>query len=427
MWLLNTAKLTLEYFNETQVQKISYAVLSHAWGPDEVLFYEVQGNRAAIRRKAGWVKTVRFCEEAFARGYLHAWIDTCCIDKRNSADLSEAINSMYRYYHDSALCIIYLEDVHMYNKEADYSLPTPEPITRDELLARIRATRWLTRGWTLQELIAPARRSFFASDWSEIEDGDDLLDTIAESAQLSKRILEDRDLLRRFSIGERMKWASTRQTTREEDIAYCLAGIFDVSIPVLYGEGARNAFRRLQLEIMRTSFDMTIFAWRGDYDSSGLLARSPADFRDGPPSVLGPPEMIAPYAMTNAGLTICLGFDIKEGADGRKTGEHASGKHFPAALSCEVQAPSGQWEVPLVYLEPILGMSPLINGQKRRAYRRVRCAEWLTLSYQQIKDYTYEDIIVMEDENYDFIRRARERHKWHLARIERSNNGSWKT
>ncbi|KAK6954829.1 hypothetical protein Daesc_004798 [Daldinia eschscholtzii] len=402
-----------------------YAILSHAWGPEEVLFHEIQGDRAAIQGKAGWEKTVRFCKAALENGYTYAWIDTCCIDKRISADLSEAINSMYRYYYNSALCIIYLEDVHSYNKEADNSR---KAITREELLARIRTTRWLTRGWTLQELIAPSRRSYFASDWSEIEDGDDLLDTIAESAGISRRLLEDRDLLHRVCVGERMKWASNRQTTREEDIAYCLAGIFDVSIPVLYGEGGRNAFRRLQLEIMRMSFDMTIFAWRGDYESSGLLARSPADFRDVPPLALGPLEMVAPYSMTNTGLTICLGLGFQSRAGEQKIGRQASGEQLnvaelPAALLCEVQI-LGQWKVPLVYLEPVTDVNLFINGQRRKAYRRVRCAEWLTLSYEQLKDYTYDDIIVLEDENYDFICRARERHKWQLQRGLSSNDSS---
>lgn len=124
-------------------------------------------------------------------------------------------------------------------------------------------TRWLSRGWTLQELLAPARRCCFAGDWSVIAGGDDLLDALAATTKIDRGLLQNRDLLPGFCVAERMSWAAKRQTTRQEDVAYSLMGLFGVQMPVVYGEGARNAFKRLQLEIMQSSFHVTLFAWRG--------------------------------------------------------------------------------------------------------------------------------------------------------------------
>ncbi|KAI2784552.1 heterokaryon incompatibility protein-domain-containing protein [Daldinia loculata] len=410
MWLLNTEKLTLEYLNEAQVKGLSYAILSHTWGSDEILFHELRGDQEALQGRAGWAKMARFCKTALAYGFGYAWMDTCCIDKRNSADLSEAINSTYKYYYDSAVCFIYLEDVHKYADEASNSLGRAE-VTRDQLLARLRTTRWATRGWTLQECIAPERRCFLASDWSEIQDGDDLLDALAESTRIDKDLLKDRDLLRNFCIAERMKWASGRQTTRTEDVAYCLMGIFKVNMPVLYGEGAKNAFKRLQREIMQSSFDMTIFVWHGNYESSGLLAQSPSDFADTPPLGLWAPWDLSPFSMTNIGLSISLNIINEQDIDECGLLERLEGNKLLAALQCDVQTPTGQWEIPMIYLEPVLDANFLVKGKRWRAYRRIRCAERLTLPSKRLEGCSYEeDIIVLQDEQYELVCQAKEQH-----------------
>ncbi|OTB13577.1 hypothetical protein K445DRAFT_319796 [Daldinia sp. EC12] len=409
MWLLNTEKLTLGYFNEAQVKGLSYAVLSHTWGSDEILFHEIQGDRAPLQDRAGWKKLTSFCKTALIYGFRHAWMDTCCIDKRNSADVSEAINSMYTYYYDSDACFIYLEDVHKSADEATNSSGTAEA-TRDQLLERVRTTRWIRRGWTLQEFIAPKRRYFFTSDWYKIEDGDDLLDILASSTRIDKNLLKDRDLLHNFCIAERMNWASGRETTRVEDVAYCLMGIFKVNMPVLYGEGADNAFKRLQREIMQLSLDMTIFVWYGNYESSGLLARSPSDFANTPPLSLWPPWDLSPFSLTNIGLSICLNV-INE----KEFGEYgchkkSDGNVLLAALQCDALTPEGQWEIPVIYLEPVMAANTA-KGRGWGAYRRVRCAERLTMHPKRIECFRNRDIIVLQDEQYEMVCQAKEKYR----------------
>ncbi|OTB06721.1 hypothetical protein M426DRAFT_318783 [Hypoxylon sp. CI-4A] len=397
MWLLDTEKQSLGYFNEDQVAKTPYAILSHVWGSEEILFHEARDERAKIEDRAGWKKITRFCAAAKKHGFAYAWVDTCCIDKRSSADLTEAINSMYNYYRDASLCFIYLEDVH-------------PCANRDQLLAAVSTTRWLTRGWTLQELLASAQRCFFATDWSKIEGETELLDTIAESTGINRSLLGNRDMLRDFCIAERMKWAAKRNTTREEDRAYSLMGLFGVNIPALYGEGARNAFKRLQLEIMQTSFDMTIFAWRGNYESSGLLARSPADFVDTPPLGLWAPWDLSAFAMTNIGLTIRLNISIDYlmvNGDQRRAEEELT---YLAALQCDVQLPSGEWQVPMIYLEQVRGAGFSVDGKERLAYRRIRCAEWATVPSEQLEGCLTRYIIVLQDGHYALVKRSTAAH-----------------
>ncbi|XXG94512.1 hypothetical protein Hte_000769 [Hypoxylon texense] len=360
---------------------------------------------------------MNFCSTARKHGFTYAWMDTCCIDKRSSADLSEAINSMYRYYRDAAVCFIYLEDVRRCVETEDSPSAVSVLASRDQLLAAVRTTRWLTRGWTLQELVAPARRCFFTADWTEIEDGADLLDVLAESTGIGRNVLDDRDVLRSINIAERMKWASKRQTTRAEDVAYSLMGLFDVNFPVLYGEGMKNAFKRLQLEIIQSSFDMTIFAWRGEYSSSGLLAQSPADFADTPPLRLWAPWSISPYSMTNVGLSIRLGMVHKELVAGQEVykppGSTSGSRMLLAALQCDVETEPGRWQTPMIYLGPVEGAYFFVNGRSCRAYRRIRCKEWdtMTLPTRQLVGSPYDnDVLVLQDEQYELALQAAQQH-----------------
>ncbi|KAI1459124.1 HET-domain-containing protein [Annulohypoxylon moriforme] len=418
MWLLNTKDVTLEFFNEAQVPNHPYAILSHVWGPEEVLWHELQENRASVQNRAGWKKITRFCATARKYGFAYAWIDTCCIDKRSSADLTEAINSMYKYYYDAAICLVYLQDVHRYVDQGNNSPLEATAVTRAQLLTAVRTSRWFSRGWTLQEILAPARRCFLAADWYEIEEGDDLLDSIAESSGIGKELLENRNRLRNLCVAERMKWASKRETTRGEDIAYSLMGIFNVNMPVLYGEGPKNAFKRLQLEIMQSSFDMTIFAWRGNYKSSGLLAQSPADFADAPHAGLWAPRSLSSFSMTNLGLTIRLNITDKQFSfrqrhgevPNRESGEHPDEATLLAALQCDVLESTGQWRIPMVFLEPVIGARFFVNGNSCKAYRRIRCAEWVTVPSKRLVGCPYEDIIILQDEQYELVRQSAEQH-----------------
>lgn len=206
-----------------------------------------------------------------------------------------------------------------------------------------------------------------------------------------------------------MCWASKRVTTRSEDIAYSLMGLFNVNMPVIYGEGALKAFRRLQNEIMQTSFDQSIFAWRSNYESSGFLARSPADFRGTPEIGLWPPSNLEPYVMTNVGLSLRL-TKIQKTRD-------LGGNAFLAALQCNVK--DGKlWKTLMVYLEPVgAGHANFtVNGIRFNAYRRVRCHEWLPIEGKELEGGIYgrQSVLVLEDEHYKLFKSSFEDNKKRL-------------
>ncbi|KAK0618869.1 hypothetical protein B0T14DRAFT_478724 [Immersiella caudata] len=220
----------------------SYAILSHTWGPDseEVTFQDLMNG--AGKHKTGYEK-IRFCaDQAEHDGLLYFWIDTCCINKENSSELAEAINSMFRWYHDATRCYVFLSDVSMPSGKRG-ALP---PSRSWE--SAFRTSRWFTRGWTLQELLAPKLVQFFAQDGTLLGDKVSLQQLIHEITGVAVRALRG-DSLALFKTEERFKWAESRQTTREEDWAYSLLGIFGVFISPIYGEGKENAVRRLNKEI----------------------------------------------------------------------------------------------------------------------------------------------------------------------------------
>jgi ankyrin repeat protein len=301
-----------------------YAILSHTWSQDEVSFQDLE------RLASGWLssyehirnkvrankrlsKVIGAATLAARNGYSYIWMDTCCIDKTSSAELSEAINSMYRWYEQSAVCYVYLSDV----------APVAERGLRiwdDAELERsnFRQSRWFTRGWTLQELIAPKDVRFYAQDWSYIGSHKKNIyfrHLLSRITGIDERVLDRSLSPRDLSVSTRMKWAALRQTTRPEDIAYCLMGLFGVNMPLLYGEGKR-AFIRLQDEILKETDDQSLFAWTSQLIESpavdslrGLLAESPLEFKDVGNLRPLPPLLTrdsVPSSITNQGLRIQL-------------------------------------------------------------------------------------------------------------------------
>ena len=222
-----------------------YAILSHTWERGEVSFDDLPREHA--KQMQGYGKITNCCALALSDGFEYVWIDTCCIDKRSSAELSEAINSMYAWYQNAQKCYVFLADV-----------PTGEDCCEED--STFRKSRWFTRGWTLQELLAPSTVEFYGQDWHEIGTRFVLKDVLTEITGIDHDILLD-GKFETASIAKKMSWASKRTTTRVEDIAYCLLGIFGVNMPTLYGEG-RHAFTRLQHVIIQTSNDHSIFAVR---------------------------------------------------------------------------------------------------------------------------------------------------------------------
>jgi hypothetical protein len=269
MRLINTIDFKTEEFLGDDIPQ--YVILSHTWGEEEVTYQDIVTGTG--KEKAGFEKVRGCCVRASKDGYRYAWIDTCCIDKSSSAELSEAINSMYQWYQKSQICYVYLDVV--------------LTGTGAESKAAFLESRWFTRGWTLQELLAPSIVEFYDKNWFNYGTRSSLEDVIERRTGIKNSILKGADLST-CSIAERMTWAAERRTTRIEDEAYCLIGIFEVNMPLLYGEGPR-AFIRLQEEILKRSEDQTIFAWPGkpreQHEQSaspltGLLAVSPAEFGD---------------------------------------------------------------------------------------------------------------------------------------------------
>ena len=280
MWLLNTTSAERRFFLAPRDVPGGYAILSHTWhlpheGEEDTfqtvdVYSEARSRtleyssytipiqsptsteqsvlspsdslRRVSRKIQGFLKVAR------DSGYEWAWADTCCIDKTSSSDLSEAINSMFTYYALADVCLVYLSDVF----PGGYSnFPTNE----------FNHSKWFRRGWTLQELLAPRNVAFFSQDWTFLGNKHRLAYDIHKSTSIPEEVLRFEVDITEKTILDRMSWAAFRSTTREEDQAYSLFGLFGVRIPTMYGEGGRNAFYRLQEEIMKTSLDTSLFAW----------------------------------------------------------------------------------------------------------------------------------------------------------------------
>jgi hypothetical protein len=328
MRLIDVETLGLRSFTDDCIPR--YAILSHTWGADEVSYLELvwinrikalsgssdppsvssstitlinqdeQSNTMLasmemllrdnwhpnttsssrteedFMKRPGYSKIVNAAREVQDLKLKWIWIDTCCIDKSSSAELQEAINSMYRWYSNAEVCLVYLSDIARPN--------IGDTRTASEFArAAFQSCRWTRRGWTLQELLAPITCRFYLQDWRYMGEKIEFLEELSHATGIPNPVLENPGLVQEVSVAERMSWAANRETTRSEDIGYCLLGLFDIQMPLLYGEG-NKAFIRLQEEILRTTDDYSLFAWRAiTSDKStyrGLLARSPIEFRD---------------------------------------------------------------------------------------------------------------------------------------------------
>ncbi|KAK4198407.1 het domain-containing protein [Triangularia verruculosa] len=305
MRLINVFTLELHEFHGDKIP--AYAI-SHTWGDDEVTFQNWNDLKAASR-KLGFSKIKGACAQAEKDGLKWLWCDTNCIDKTSSAELSEAINSMFSWYLRSAVCYAYLSDV------------PHQAVRKHKTYSAFGGSRWFTRGWTLQELIAPRKLTFFAHDWTKLGDKHGpLIGEIALVTGVPRGVLTGDNPIQNISISRKMSWLSKRTTTRVEDMAYCMMGLFGINMPLLYGEGPK-AFTRLQGEIIKSSNDHTIFCWTSpEYfktsEWSSMLAPSPSAFKDGgnffqidqtfwSEDQLKTTEFSI-YSMTNAGLSIRL-------------------------------------------------------------------------------------------------------------------------
>ncbi|KAH6712639.1 heterokaryon incompatibility protein-domain-containing protein [Leptodontidium sp. MPI-SDFR-AT-0119] len=301
MWLINTTSLALEFIEDPET--CIYAILSHTWGDNEVSFQDMADVKRA-RKKQGFSKIQRTCQLALDRNIEYAWVDTCCIDKSSSAELTEAINSMFHWYKQSHICFVFLSDLLS--------------------IKYLYSCRWFTRGWTLQELIASEEIEFYDAGWNLVGTNDSLRGSLAEITGIDEEILNDSDMLQTVPVARRMSWASSRRTTRVEDLAYCLFGIFDVNLPLIYGEG-QKAFLRLQEAIAQEKNDLSLFAWTCPGEEMlplhrrrkfrGMLAESPAEFIEcrGLQRISDPGIIPAEVTITNQGFKFS---DMLAGGDG---------------------------------------------------------------------------------------------------------------
>ena len=255
------------YPSDTHISSIvssyfKYVTLSHRWGKDEPLLRHIQDRIIYdMDPKDGLLKLQTFCATAAECGFMWAWCDTCCIDKSSTMELAKAVTSMFSWYRGSALTIVYLSDV----CEGD----------------TLSNSVWLTRGWTLQELLAPSTVLFYTQEWSLYKDSpnsnhkmdDIVLRELEKATEIPSQMLTD------FNPGmnnarSRLQWASGRHTTEPEDMVYSLFGIFNVFLSINPGESVENALARLLGEIISQSGDISVLDWVGK--ASGIHSCFPA-------------------------------------------------------------------------------------------------------------------------------------------------------
>jgi hypothetical protein len=231
-------ELVSKWFGSDKVPP--YAILSHTWEDGQEVLYEDMIKKQG-QNKTGYDKLVFCAQQAKLDNLQYFWVDTCCIDKSSSAELTEAINSMYKWYRNAARCYVYLSDV----TSTDFASPN-----------NFQTSRWFTRGWTLQELLAPTFVQFFTRDHVLLGDRVSLVQKIADTTKIPLPVLKGHPFLH-YTYDERIGWAVNRQTKCEEDEAYSLLGIMGVNLPLVYGEGREGALRRLRTEFQTIQATLT--------------------------------------------------------------------------------------------------------------------------------------------------------------------------
>ncbi|KAH8203524.1 hypothetical protein TruAng_002272 [Truncatella angustata] len=316
MRLLDTETFEMVSGEQSTFKQEGYAILSHRWVGREITFEQIQNSASQLRGKAvqptaQLAKIRGACDRAREQGLKWMWIDSCCINKASTVEESEAINSMFRWYRDAKLCITYLSDVR-------YSANGP----RDDVFLNTEGrgpSVWFSRGWTLQELLAPRAMQFFDMDWRYMGTKFELADLLARITRIDVSYLTGEKHFGTACIASKMSWLASRETARVEDLAYSMLGIFNVVLTPQYGEGM-GAFMRLQQLLLSTQTDESLFAWKlpkdqplqtfavpggWEADEWGLLAPSPSCFWDSNRlTIVGKPlpRVHGGFMMTQQGL-----------------------------------------------------------------------------------------------------------------------------
>ncbi|KIJ61740.1 hypothetical protein HYDPIDRAFT_46635, partial [Hydnomerulius pinastri MD-312] len=256
----DTSQLLAKTVDDIVVQSTRYAILSHKWHKDGQLRYQdLQGTEHDLVVHDSDPETMKklkhFCRIAWAEHHVEfVWADMVCIDKLNSTELDESIRSMFMWYKNAYTCVAYLAGT--------------------QSLADVVRDPWFTRGWTLQELLAPKHMKFYSVEWKQLTKSDNdkrdcgdtraLLRAIVKATTISKDDILDFSPSAQMGVAKKMMWVAHRQTTRVEDKAYCMMGIFHVSFPIAYGEGGGRAFFRLFKEILQVTDNPDILNWAGE-------------------------------------------------------------------------------------------------------------------------------------------------------------------
>ncbi|RMJ14382.1 hypothetical protein CDV36_005907 [Fusarium kuroshium] len=331
MRLLETKSYELFEASDIPAPFPSYAILSHTWisSKDEITYQDMKTRKGDIKndvyKQKGWSKLRKYCDRAAKDGWEWAWMDTCCIDKTNPADTQEAINAMFRWYQSAGICYAHLEDVDVLRDVKNMDLPqnvdfdgtvgsrnaaNPNGPLHKALERFFIKAKWFTRGWTLQELLAPHYLVFVDRAWRRIGTRESWAHEIERASNIEAHHLtsfEPTDFAS-CSTAMRFSWASGRETTVEEDETYSLLGLFGISLPLIYGEGSRQAFNRLQRQLIIVYNDDSLFSWKepqaiASKSGWGILARSVKDFWDASKvKALG--HYGNTFSMTNQGLAI---------------------------------------------------------------------------------------------------------------------------
>jgi hypothetical protein len=313
MRLINAETLELEEFCGNEIPE--YAILSHTWETpkEEVSFIDITSK--TFKHKAGYQKIWYLCQQASKDHLSWVWCDTCCINKDSSAELSEAINSMFQWYQNAKICYAYLVDI--LTSSSGKAEENTGKQSKDWVPKEFYTSRWFRRGWTLQELLAPEDVVFFARDWTRIGTKQTLYNHIRTITGVNKGALKWPWTISSYSVATRISWAAGRKTSRPEDRAYSLLGILGVHMPLLYGE-AEYAFQRLQTELVKLSDDETLFVHSGP----NILAEGPDAFISNSElysmaTALPRSTQDRPYSITNMGLSMEIPLIHLEERDGR--------------------------------------------------------------------------------------------------------------
>ncbi|KAK3656386.1 hypothetical protein LTR56_003088 [Elasticomyces elasticus] len=305
--LINVRTLRLKQVHGKAPQ---YAIMSHTWGEEEISFQEWENGGSAVTLKEGYLKVVNACKQAERDGFEWLWADSVCIDKTNNSELAESIQCMYAWYHNAEVCYALLSDVDgaqtLTGSVEPADVECRSSVSSADRVQQFRESRYFTRGWTLQETIAPRKLVFYSKDWTLFDALDDPIPAVSQITKIPEAVLRHEKKLSECTFAQRLSWASDRETKRVEDQAYSLLGTLDVVMPPHYGEGSK-AFLRLQKVLLSEEGGMTVLAWDSSHElaqSACLLAPSLACFREsGDIEAELSSLTTAEYSFTNIGLS----------------------------------------------------------------------------------------------------------------------------